>query len=241
MTPDWTPPTPLGQPEGIQTAGGVAAPLLAGFSLTTLTFVLTDLNARGKPHVRWPELVLLFLTIATVLLVMTVQCAANARRYQITPGDVRTWYGDEVTPLFLLGCLTSHLRENAKWSRLTRYTYNAGVLCLLVALPLILLPAGDPSVGRVAVVAVAVIGPLIEIIWLVFDWRAGRADQPARQAETSRLGHDRQEPSTPLPDAGAGAQVGPYVITAADQAAARELLAIVGSTREQGVGQVTKC
>lgn len=57
---DWSPwsvPKPYGAPAALQSAGTVAAPLLAGFSFALVGLVLTS-----PERIRWPDATLVLLT-----------------------------------------------------------------------------------------------------------------------------------------------------------------------------------
>jgi uncharacterized membrane protein YdbT with pleckstrin-like domain len=68
------PPSPYGAPAAIEMMGSVAAPLLAGFSLTLLILVITNSDA-----FRWPGLVLVAFAVSAVTLISVVQFTFWAR------------------------------------------------------------------------------------------------------------------------------------------------------------------
>jgi hypothetical protein len=76
ISPKWRKPTPLGYANAIDSVGGVAAPLLAGFSLASVIVISDDAE-----NFRWSGAAILGFTIAAVALVGTVQCGFNARQY----------------------------------------------------------------------------------------------------------------------------------------------------------------
>jgi hypothetical protein len=67
---------PYGYADAIITMSSVAAPLLAGFSITCMTLVV-----QGYERLRYPGLTLTLLSVASVLLLMTVQYGFWARRW----------------------------------------------------------------------------------------------------------------------------------------------------------------
>lgn len=75
--PTWMPPSPYGAPAAIEMMGSVAAPLLAGFSLTLLILVITNPDA-----FRWPGLVLVAFAVSAVTLISVVQFTFWARSYR---------------------------------------------------------------------------------------------------------------------------------------------------------------
>jgi len=64
----WPIPGRYGNSDAVQSMGTVAAPLLAGFSLTLATIVLTSAQ-----QIRWPGVTLVFATIATATLIGSLQ------------------------------------------------------------------------------------------------------------------------------------------------------------------------
>jgi hypothetical protein len=165
---EWEMPGPLGRPESIQTAGGVAAPLLAGFSLTIATVLLPSISDAKRTFGRWGDLTLGLLLAAAILLVMAVQCAMTARGFQVTPDELLTWWGRPAGPpsAAMLANQKEHARKNKRWASHTRWTYNLGILLLLAALPLTILPPGDIPTGRWVVASVAAAGFLVEVVWV---------------------------------------------------------------------------
>jgi hypothetical protein len=160
-------PEPLGRAESIQTAGSVAAPLLAGFSLTIAILLLPNISTADRTFGRWGDLSLALLLAAAILLVMAVQCAMTARGYQVTPDELLIWWGRPDGPPSgaMLANQKVHATKNKHWASLTRLTYNLGILLLLAALPITILPPGAISTGRWVVAAIAGAGFLVELIW----------------------------------------------------------------------------
>lgn len=177
-TPDpdpWDLPAPLAHSESIQAAGTVAAPLLAGFSLTSLVLVLqgiSDPDQVDRAYAGPAELCIVLLAAAAVVLVFAVQLAMHARGNQVTPSQVFEWWATDPTrpDPSAVGDLRDHLIRNRTWSARAGTAYNAGVVLLLAAIPLLLVPTGpvaDVSAGRWAAVAVGVVAFLAEVGWIV--------------------------------------------------------------------------
>ena len=97
----------LGYRRSIESAGTVAAPLLAGFSFTLLVLLLptlgqknTTVEASGNVRVitesqafsAIPEVAAILLLLAGLLLVGSVQAAISMRFHAHTPGDYEEWY-----------------------------------------------------------------------------------------------------------------------------------------------------
>ena len=142
VPPKWRKPAPLAYGNAIDSVGAVAAPLLAGFSLTSVILVSDDAG-----NFRWPGAVVLALAIAAVALIGTVQCAYNARQYLWSADDVHSWWpdmeeGSERERLLRDEQAEAFHRWEA-WARWTRVTYNCGILALLAGLALALPPQHD--------------------------------------------------------------------------------------------------
>src|SRR5438874_2220362 len=76
----WDRPVPYGAPASVQSAGAVAAPMLAGFA-----FILATLDLTNSTRFRWPDATLLLLVLSGLSLIAAVQCGVWARYYDITP------------------------------------------------------------------------------------------------------------------------------------------------------------
>jgi hypothetical protein len=166
----WEKPGPLGHPEAIQTAGTVAAPLLAGFSLTMVTVLLPTISKTSRSFGRWPDLSLGLLLFAAILLIMAVQFAMHARSYQVTPDELMSWWGRPGgrPSKSMLWNQKVHAGRNRFWARLTQWAYNIGILFLLAALPVTLLPPGHIQAGRWIVASITALGFIFEFVWFVF-------------------------------------------------------------------------
>jgi hypothetical protein len=87
--PPWRRPAPLGNGPAVDAIGNVAAPLLAGFSVSTIGIVLTAESA-----IRWPGAVFITLTLAAASFIMCVQCNFHARVYFYSPADAADWWSE---------------------------------------------------------------------------------------------------------------------------------------------------
>lgn len=86
----WVVPSPYGFSAATEAMGSVAAPLLAGFSLTLTLLVLQA----GKGDFRWPDATVLVLVAAAVLFIMVIQFSFWARQYVVTPSELLDWWPD---------------------------------------------------------------------------------------------------------------------------------------------------
>lgn len=171
----WNPPAPYGSAAALEGMGAIAAPLLAGFSLT-----LTGLVIDKHDALRWPDATLLFLTLAAVLLLATVQCTFWARRHVVTPSEITQWWPDAHRSYrhdALRQQQWTHHAGFQRWSGRARRTYALGTLSLMVALTLVLVPNRSVvhlGVGRLAAIATAALAVLFEVLWDLSVWLQGR-------------------------------------------------------------------
>jgi hypothetical protein len=162
------PKTGYGSAAAVQSVGSVAAPLLAGFSFTLVGLVLAS-----PERFRWPGTSLLLLTLAGLSLVTAVQCAAWARKWDPTPAELLNWWPD-------FGNLPAEARQQVyeeqrvhaghhdRWARVTRLAYNAGILSLLAAITVSLVPPRNHSFVSPWGLAMllAFLGFVGEIVWV---------------------------------------------------------------------------
>ena len=147
----------------------VAAPLLAGFSITVIAAV-----AAGSDKFRWPGAALLTLAVAAVLLVASLQFGFTARQHLYSAADVADWWAQE--DLDHPGRSERIQREQhrdysvwERWSFKARMTYNSGITILAVGIALVLVPPQSvhhsEAVLRWIAAVIAVAGALGEISW----------------------------------------------------------------------------
>lgn len=177
----------LGYRRSIDSAGTVAAPLLAGFSLTLLVLLLPDLGTTSTTvHVgaigrvkteshgfsAIPDVAAMFLLVAGLLLIGSVQAAISMRLYSHTPADYEEWYpeyfreGEAGTnpPADLAGWnfegvapatvgsrwygawprvrLHGQVVRANRWAAFARWLYHGGIMALLLGLGALVLPPG---------------------------------------------------------------------------------------------------
>jgi hypothetical protein len=206
--PTWKRPVPPGIPEAVGSAGAVAAPLLAGFSVTLIVLILElitnppSISQAGKViatpgPVRWPEVALSLLVAATVALLAAVQCAFWARQYQVLPDEMEQWRGGlEGDGAIEEGAWAEARREQfgfaalqAVWIRRFRWAYHSGILMVLAALIVLLVPGGNISAGRWLAIGIATIGGLGELTWIIATELAQKwgHDDPPNPSCTRRM------------------------------------------------------
>jgi MFS family permease len=197
--PTWKTPAPYGHQGAIDSAGTTAAPLLAGFTITLIGLVINR-----SVELRWPDIALLFLTSAAVCLLVAVQCAYSARQYVVTPAELEAWWPDHDAKgrwEQIRGIQFGHAELFARWVKRFRISYHAGILFVLAAITVVLIPKHSFNLGsaRAAAVAVAALGTLVEALWIAAVYSAShyRNSDPER-LKTSywRTIVDRIEPPT---------------------------------------------
>jgi hypothetical protein len=154
----------LGYSDAVDRVGTTAAPLLAGFALT-----LIGLTVTADTSVRWVVPTLALLVLAALLLIGAVQASFNARSWYIPLSDFMARL--EATPegqrTVITGTYVQGLTKHAFWLTATRYAYNLGILLLLAGLVFVLLPQGEISSARYAVIGLALLGFVLEALWLL--------------------------------------------------------------------------
>jgi hypothetical protein len=202
----WSRPARVGYGQAVEGAGLTAAPLLAGFSFTLLTLVISaDDGGSGLSAV--PELAALLFLVAGLLLVFCVQFAFRTRGFTAGPGALADWMPEETAPAsdpgaeeglasgsweswtlrprlvgdrWVSGRLRRLQREQraqeARWSALTRWSYNCGIITLLGGLTALLVPPDADERLRVAGAVIAGAVTIAELTWVISDALA--ADEP---------------------------------------------------------------
>jgi hypothetical protein len=106
----------------VHAVGEVTIPLFAGFSVTSVLVVSND-----PANFRWPGPAILALTIASVVLIASVQCAYHARLHLHSQAGASSSRGFSDT-------------KGERWAKGTRITYHCGIVALLAGLGLALAP-----------------------------------------------------------------------------------------------------
>ena len=164
----WKVPSPCGAPAAVETLSTIAAPLLAGFSIT-----LAGVIIQASERFRFPGIALLLLVIAGVLLLSCVQCGFWARHYYMRPGDAIEWWPDYESNLHRRKMLVNEQRQSyaryKRWSKLARHTYSFGIVVFLLGIMVTLIPTGAGWQSKVqwGAVSVAALAAAGELIWLM--------------------------------------------------------------------------
>jgi hypothetical protein len=133
---------------------GVAAPLLAGFTVSLVTVVV-----QGSDNFRWPSVCALGFTLSAVALITTVQAGFWLRYYRPATDSgerARERAGDRTA------------RQYVFWGRLARYTYDAGIFLLLLGLAAVLAPPDGKDAARWTAAVVAALAALAELFWVAY-------------------------------------------------------------------------
>lgn len=159
-------PGPLGYSAALENVGTTAAPLLAGFAFTLIGLVVTSSDALAQP-----ALALLLLVIASLLLIATAQFAFHARQYYIPPSEylslVRMTPDNGLDEADLRREYSNWLLQHQKLLDRARATYNAGIVFLLAAVAVVLIPPGrlaDVPILRLIAAALVLAGAIVEAI-----------------------------------------------------------------------------
>jgi hypothetical protein len=166
----WSRRRPINYPKQIEMAGGIAAPLLVGFSLTTVAQLVI-----GSDHPWLSQWAIALFAIASALLVYAMQFSATALGYSATPSD-RLDYNPEAAMEQDILCVVrrrqwEEMELRAKYTMRVKYCYNFGLLAFLGGLGLILVPSHDwpwPW-SRLVGVAVISVSIVIEVMWTLSD------------------------------------------------------------------------
>jgi hypothetical protein len=159
----WERPTHLGYSETLRGLGGIVAPLLTGFSLTSIALLLT--SATKPPLADW-AVVALTVTVACLLFSMQVAFLALAR--SPSPADILTWEPQVLVSREALqkarGEQAANFADMKRFWDLTSRAYDIGLVSFLTGGVLLLIPASW-SAPRIAAVVVGVLGLCVELWW----------------------------------------------------------------------------
>jgi len=164
----WNRRRPINYPKQIEITGGIAAPLLAGFSLTTVAQLVI-----GNDHPWLSEWAVALFAISATLLVYAMQFSASLVGYSATPSD-RLDYNPEAAhdPRILRAIRRRQWEEmelRRRYTVRTRHCYNLGLIAFLSGLGLILVP-NHPwpwPWGHFVGVSVVSVSIMVEILWAI--------------------------------------------------------------------------
>jgi hypothetical protein len=212
--PEWKKPSPLGLAPAFDMVTGIAAPVLAGFSVATIVIVVS-----AADHFKWPGATLLCLTIGLVLLVASLQFGFHARSHLYSPQEIYAWWTPadfDASP----GRLELRRSEQAKhfqrwevWVRRASITYDVGIIALAAGLGAALAPLNSEHATEAALrwtaLSICWLGAALECIWHACDLRSSRKrnaitgiQSPAileASGTTSSIVHETKSQAAPRP------------------------------------------
>ena len=187
--PRWEYAAPFGRAPAVETMTGVAAPLLAGFSIAVIGVV-----AQAPDNFRFPGLALLLLVMAAVAMVLCVQVGFRARSLIYSAADVEAWWPqsdrqkDGSTERFLRQIQVDDYTKWVTQHKWARRLYNTAIVVLALGMGAVLMPpdtygnapyaeslTGVEQATRWIATGVAVAAAVGESFWWFLDnWRAKR-------------------------------------------------------------------
>jgi len=145
---------------------GIAAPLLAGFSLT-----LVGVIAQSPTSFRWPGADLAVLVIPIALLVACVQFGFRARSYLYSAADVAAWRPDcnVQFPDVLKRDQIDEFECWQVWEKRAGRAYNLAICVLAVGVALVVAPPanGQEAAWRWLASAFAFTAGAAEALWIL--------------------------------------------------------------------------
>jgi hypothetical protein len=188
----WFPPMPLGRGSAVEGMTGIAAPLLAGFSLTLIGVIAQD-----PTHFRWPAEALVALVIAISLLIATVHFGFQARSYLYSAADMQDWRPDFFSSLEDL-MAEDQRRDYLKWERWEKragWAYDLAVCLLAAGMALVVAPPAFESPGH------PLVGSEASFRWAAFALGITAGAAQLGWVMATRLGHLRAPRSGSRPPA----------------------------------------
>jgi hypothetical protein len=159
----WKRPRRLGYSETLRGLGGIVAPLLTGFSLTSIALLLT--SATKPPLADWAVLAL---TVTVACLLFSMQVAFLALARSPSPADILTWEPQVAVSREALQ--KAREEQAANFADMKRFwdlsgrAYDLGLVFFLTAVLLLLIPPSW-SAPRIAAVVVGSLGLCVELWW----------------------------------------------------------------------------
>lgn len=175
----WAGPGDFGQPAAFDAATGIAAPLMAGFSLALLGVI-----AQAPSSFRWPGATLTVLAIVIMTLVTCVQFGFRGRAVLYSKADIESWgrlstLDGQADERLRARVQKRDMAEWRRWHRRSRLTYDVGIVVLIIGVALALapptryvpdhpLPVAE-AVWRWIGFGLALTGAVLEVSWIGAD------------------------------------------------------------------------
>lgn len=156
-------PGPFGYPAALETIGTSAAAMLAGFAFVLIGLILQEPSRMAQPNVA-----LVLLVGAALLLVHAVQFSFKARQHHLPLDEYVSLLDIAKREGLEDSVRAQHSKwagEYRKWAKHTRLAYNSGVVVLLSGVTIALIPAGpldEVSPLRLVAAGLAAAGAAIE-------------------------------------------------------------------------------
>jgi hypothetical protein len=163
----WSWQRPINLTKQAEMVGGVAAPLLAGFSLTTIVLLVVS---SYRPWLAVYAIAMF--ALAAALLLNALQFSATALGYAATPSERLDYVPEAAANTHILGAIRRRQWEEAslrsRYLVSARFCYNFGLLAFLGGLGLIIVPRSSWPWPAGQFIGVAVVGMSIvfEILWV---------------------------------------------------------------------------
>jgi hypothetical protein len=204
----WPQRSPIAYPRGVNALGTVAAPLLAGFSLTTVVQLVTSSSG---PWLR-PWCISLF-SISAVLFLYSLQYGAEFMKYTATPSERLEYAPEARGDSAILDRVRARSFEEmglrTAYETRFKWTYNIAIILFMSGFGTLLFPHYFHSLhhfrewnhwpwGNVAGLIAIAIAIVVETIWTFSNGRRPRwiIPQPATKPPVSRLLSPTEDMST---------------------------------------------
>lgn len=182
----WSRSKPLGFDQTVSALGGIAAPLLAGFSLATVVQLVT--GSHVARHIRYPAAAITVFALAAVLLLYSLQFSALALGYRAAPQRRLDYFPEAADDEAVMATVRRRQwGEEEMWriySARAGVLYNVGLLAFLVGLLLVLIPPEHWSAQRGIAVGLVSGAALLELIWALSNARRPKWLLPSYQDVT---------------------------------------------------------
>lgn len=203
------PPSPFGQQHAYDAAGTVAAPLLAGFSLTTAITILKDYRSFG-----YPEIALIAFVLATGLMLTALQSTFALRMYYWTKADLDDWF-EPLSPAAEQLYREQHVLDMRTWSHrrlISHVAYNLGMLAFLTGTAAALAPPSpdcELAGARNGAAVIALLFLLIELAWWLLGVGTLASDTWERRTAAAAVKKEQAERESRASKTQAGGGRGP--------------------------------
>jgi hypothetical protein len=164
----WSRRRPINYAKQAEMVGGIAAPLLAGFSLTVIAQLVV-----GKDQPWLAGYAIALFASSAALLLNTLQFSATAISYAATPSERLDYNPEAASDSEIMHVIRSRQWEEmdlrTRYLKRARISYSAGLLAFLAGLGAIIVPHHSWPWPPGRLIGVVVIGCalLLEILWML--------------------------------------------------------------------------